>query len=127
MYVCNLRTFILIYFHIKKEKFEKTYGEMWAIYHGIKWAVEKGFQKLMIETNSAKMINLLQSSDESNRLSNPCNAIRDSAVVFNSISFTSIYREQNQIADSLSRCFMFPNLNCMFLYEPPDSVLDAFK
>lgn len=95
-------------------KWEILDGELWAIFHGVRLALEKGFLDLIVETDSRETVRLLHYADDRHWLSNLRVAIKDLSHSFFSITFNRIYKEQNFVADYLAKQCLSGDFDCMY-------------
>lgn len=98
-------------------------AEIWAIFHGISMAVERGFTELTVDTDSAEALRFINRGCVSHPQHHLVEAIRDMLVSNPSISIVKISREQNKVADRIAKEGLSCNIRCNPLSEPPESWL----
>nr|GMD07842.1 uncharacterized protein LOC109158742 [Ipomoea batatas] len=100
--------------------------EAWAILKGVEWAWRKGFRKLIVQSDSKRVIDWI---DGTSTPRGPiCNIIEKCKSRKKNnweISFKHIFREQNIVADTLVKHIKASNTTWVEWEEPPHSVEEA--
>nr|GMC61179.1 heat shock 70 kDa protein-like [Ipomoea batatas] len=100
--------------------------EVWAILKGVEWAWRKGFRKLIVQSDSKRVIDWI---DGTSTPRGPiCNIIEKCKSWKKNnweISFKHIFREQNIVADTLVKHIKASNTTWVEWEEPPHSVEEA--
>nr|GMC87178.1 uncharacterized protein LOC109149189 [Ipomoea batatas] len=100
--------------------------EAWAILKGVEWAWRKGFRKLIVQSDSKRVIDWI---DGTSTPRGPiCNIIEKCKSWKKNnweISFKHIFREQNIVADTLVKHIKASNTTWVEWEEPPHSVEEA--
>ncbi|PNX75801.1 ribonuclease H, partial [Trifolium pratense] len=92
-------------------------------YQGLQVAIGKGFQKILIESDSLAAINIIAGGCS---ISHPCfglvNDIKNKATQVTEVRFMHMFREANQVADALAK-FGLSQLCLLRIYDvPPDFI-----
>lgn len=96
-------------------------SELWAILYGARLAWERGFQNIIIESDSLLAINLLKNGCSSRH---PCYALVHQIMQViggvPTIRSHHILREANQVADLLAKNGLFLDVRCRLFDSMPD-------
>lgn len=78
-------------------------AEFWGMFLGIRLAIDKRVSKLIIETDSASMVQLMTEALYSNPLAGVISSFRELMNQFDYCVLCHIYRETNGVADCLAK------------------------
>ncbi|KAL4317100.1 hypothetical protein AHAS_Ahas15G0351300 [Arachis hypogaea] len=91
-------------FMMKIGRITITTAEIWAIYTGMKLAVELGINRLQIETDSSSALKLIDgSSSRHHHTLSLIRAIEDLRSKMSHVSFKHVFRKANLCADALAK------------------------
>ncbi|XP_031096925.1 uncharacterized protein LOC116001176 [Ipomoea triloba] len=97
--------------------------EAWAVWHGLRFALNRGYQNLIVESDSRTVIELLNHSGFSTGgLTNLLERCREEMVNFQSLDLCHVFREQNRIADALAKLALVSPRNFTDLSDAPDAI-----
>ncbi|KAL5817729.1 hypothetical protein ACOSQ3_026107 [Xanthoceras sorbifolium] len=102
--------------------------ELWGLLKGLKAAWDRGFRRVMVETDSMAVVEVLKKRAAANHpvfgLLNQChNLLNDENWRCNLVH---IFRECNRVADMLSNMGKDMDLGLCFFEEPPQMVMKSF-
>ncbi|KAL5835044.1 hypothetical protein ACOSQ3_014633 [Xanthoceras sorbifolium] len=103
-------------------------AELWGLRKGLKTTRDRGFRRVIVETNSMAVVDVLKKRVAPNhlifRLIDHCqNLIFDESW---NCRLLHIFRECNRLADSLSKMGKDMELGILFFEEPPPLVMKFF-
>lgn len=78
-------------------------GELWAIYHGLELGIRNGCRRVIIESDSREALRLVEGRTRNWYLDGIVEAIKEKSTGFHMVTFKEVFREQNQVADLLSK------------------------
>lgn len=82
-------------------------AETWGVFYGMKLAWEKGYKKVIIESDSEKVVGWIAKEDNRKRIRGPIENIIDKCKEMTKqdwdVRISCVYREHNRTADCLAR------------------------
>ncbi|KAL6218764.1 hypothetical protein ACLB2K_011973 [Fragaria x ananassa] len=99
----------------------------WGLFHGLKLAVSLNIKNLIIESDSAILVQLMNNSEFGNHplgsLLQGCSSLMNK---MENATLSHIFRECNSTADALAKCSISHELGLVCFDSPPAHVADAF-
>jgi ribonuclease HI len=103
-------------------------AETWALFLGLKLAVECNITNLLVESDSAILVNsLLYSNNDLHPLGSLLACCKKLLQKFISVSVVHIYRECNMVADALAKNGINHEHGVIFLDNPPCYACHAYS
>ncbi|KAL6144452.1 hypothetical protein ACLB2K_055145 [Fragaria x ananassa] len=104
-------------------------AEAWGLFQGLKLAVSLNINNLIIESDSAILVQLMNNSEFGNHplgsLLQGCSSLMNK-MEMESATLSHIFRECNSTTDALAKCSISHELGLVCVDSPPAHVVDAF-
>lgn len=108
-------------FAVKLGRCTVTQAELWAIIHGLKLAKERGYSKIMVESDSLTAVKFINGGCLHSHQCKPLvNEIHKLMAELESIQVSHVFREANQVADRLANCGLSLDMSCKIFDVIPD-------
>lgn len=103
-------------------------AEFWGVFHGLSIATAKGYNSIIVETDSSLVVEALNAFNTSNHpFQNLINEIKSLAAANFSTEWRKIDRCANNVADMLAKnCSQF-DLDCNIFDTPPLSLIQTLN
>lgn len=99
-------------------------AELWGIYHGFFFAWNKGYKKVVVESNSSLAIELLSALNGVNHLHQLLiNGIEEIGEGEGEWMWKKIDRQNNHVADMLAKYYFQLDTECSLFESPPEFLL----
>ena len=105
---------------------EVLQAEAWGLYYGLQLAANLHISKLVIESDSAVLVNLMHGENfELHPLASIIRNCKDIMMSFEQVQLLHIHRERNSVADLLAKNSPSNALGICTLHEPPSFVTET--
>lgn len=102
-------------------------AETWGLFHGLKLAVDHNINNLIVESDSATLVNsLLNGNTDMHPLGALLSCCKNLMQKFQTICICHIYRECNSVADALAKNAINSEYEILILENPPCHATQAY-